>query len=101
MDFERFIEDDVIFVASSGSQIVGNIDPVNGSVEVLSSVIAGAPEFASLLELTPSGAPLTYDFLFGSWTPDPSVIDVSDYKTFVINTGSGVDIVNAGNVVSP
>jgi hypothetical protein len=94
-------EDDVIFSASSGSQIVGNIDPVNGSADVLASIEANAPDFTSLLELNAGGAPVTYDLLFGSWTPDPLNIDVSGFKTFVINTGSGVDIVNAGLIISP
>lgn len=93
-------ENDVIFSAGPGSNIVGNIDPVNGSADVLATSIAGLPLFASITELV-SGVPTIYNKTFAGWTPDPSVVDVSNFQSFVINTSSGVDIVNAGIVVGP
>lgn len=94
-------EDDVILETAGGGAIVGNIDPVNGSTDVLSSVIAGAPTFATLTELDTAGSPVVYTKLFTGWSPDPSGIDVSNLKTFVINTGNPIDIVHAGNVIAP
>lgn len=96
-------EDDVIFEAANGPQVVGNIDPVNGSADVLASVEAGAPNLTTLTELGVGGAPTVYSKNFlGAWNVDPSDnLDVSNYKSFVINTSSGVDIVNAGMVVGP
>jgi hypothetical protein len=95
-------EDDVIFEAAAGPAIIGSIDPVNGSTDVLATVAAGALTNSTLTELDAGGTPLTYIKLPTIWVPsDPSTsVDVTDYKSFVLNS-SGVDIVNSGNVIAP
>lgn len=92
--------DDVVYEAAPGPAIVGAIDPVNGSADVLATVESGAPLFATITELGAGGTPAVYTNLFTGW--DPAIaVDTSDLKTFVVNTGAGLDIVNAGVVVGP
>lgn len=90
--------DDVVFEASAGSTIVGNLNPIDGSQNILSGIIASAPNGATLTELV-AGAPIVYTYFFGSWNPDPSGIDISNGKTFVFNSGFDIDIVNPGFVI--
>ncbi|NDV61767.1 hypothetical protein G0Q06_04825 [Puniceicoccales bacterium CK1056] len=94
-------EDDVIYEAASGPAIIGFIDPVDGAVDVVSTVAAGVPNFSTITALNPDGSPLVSTKLFTGWSIDPSTIDVTDYKSIVINTAAGVNIVNAGNVIAP
>jgi hypothetical protein len=92
-------EDDVIFEAASGPQIIGNIDPVNGSSDVLNTIAANAPNLTTLTELGAGGSPTVYSKNFlGNWNFDPSNIDVSNLKSFIMNT-NGIDVVNAGIVI--
>jgi hypothetical protein len=44
--------------------------------------------------------PIIYNEFFG-WTPDPSAIDTSDYRTPVVSTAAPTDIIMAANVVGP
>ena len=92
--------DDVIFEADAGSSVVGNLDPINGSAGVLSALLSSAPNGATITELN-AGSPTVYTLFFGSWTPDPSGIDVSGSQTIVYNSGVDSDIVNPAIVVGP
>jgi hypothetical protein len=95
-------EDDVIYEAGSGPQLIGSIDPVNGSTDVLATIAAGAVPGNTLTELALGGAPTTFVKTPGPWIPsDPTAsLDVDNLRTFVLNS-AGVDIVNAGVVVAP
>jgi hypothetical protein len=95
-------EDDVIFEAANGPQLVGNIDPVNGSADIIQTLESGAPLFSTVTELGVGGAPTNYIRGVSGWSLDPSDnIDTANYKSVVLNTISGADIVNAGNVIAP
>jgi hypothetical protein len=94
-------EDDVILEAAAGPAIVGFIDPVNGATDVVSTVAAGVPNFSTITALNPDGTPLVSTKFITGWNIDPATIDVSNYKSIVVNTAAGVDIVNAGMVVGP
>lgn len=92
--------DDVVFRATAGgSSVVGNLDPINGSADVLSGIISSAPDGTSLTELV-DGMATSYNYLFGSWTPDPSAIDTSGSKTIIVNSGFDLDIVNPAITVA-
>ena len=90
--------DDVIFEADAGSSIVGNLDPVNGTNDVLTALLSSAPNGTTITELV-NGSPNIYTLFFGSWTPDPGTIDLTDLRTIVVNSGSDLDIVNNGIIV--
>jgi hypothetical protein len=93
-------EDDIIFSAT-GASVVGSIDPVSGASDVLSDIIAQAPNFSTLTELAAGGAVNIFTNVFG-WSPDPSTIDTTNLKAFVFAPPSGtVDIVMPGNVIAP
>ncbi|MEX0325102.1 MAG: hypothetical protein AB3N33_03325 [Puniceicoccaceae bacterium] len=89
---------DVIFEADAGSSIVGNLDPVDGTDDVLAALLSSAPNGTTITELV-SGSPNVYTLFFGSWTPDPASIDITNLRTIVVNSGSDLDIVNTGIVV--
>ncbi len=97
-------EHDVIFTARSGPQIVGCIDPVNGSVDVIETIkTASLGNSVTLTALAPvTGLPTVYakNGFTGQWQTDPSAIDNSDYKSVIFNY-SETDIVNAGMFVAP
>ena len=94
-------EVDLIFSAANGPQLVGNIDPVNGSSDVLASMVASAPLFSTLTALTAGGVPVSSTRFITGWSPvNPLTFDTSEYKSFVLSTSAGVDIVNAGMVVA-
>jgi len=94
-------EDNVIFPVSSPA-VVGTIDPVNGTANVLTDLIATAPNFSTLTELTVGGNVNVFTNAFG-WNPDPTAIDTADLKGFVLAPG-GQDPFNItlpGNVIAP
>lgn len=91
-------EEPVIYSTSSAS-VIGAVDPVNGAANVLTDVIATAPNFSTITELTAGGGVNIYTNVFG-WSPDPSVIDTSDLKSFVLAPNAPMDITMPGNVIA-
>ena len=95
--------DDVIFETFGGPAIVGNLDPVNGSADLIASIKANAPLGWTLTTLAPgTGAPTVYLRTFAGWSIDPATIDTTSLKSIVINTGvNGSEVLNQGIPIVP
>jgi hypothetical protein len=95
--------DDVILELdmTGGSYVVGSLNPVDGSGDVLPALVSGLGSGSNMVELLPGvgGGTITYNEFFG-WSPDPAGIDVSDYRTVVVTT-TPTDIVMPANVIAP
>ena len=95
--------DDVVFETFGGPALIGNIDPVNGSSDVIEAIKASAPIGWTITTLAPTtGAPTIYARSFLGWSINPSNIDTSGLKSIVINTGvNGTQILNPGIPMVP
>ncbi len=93
--------DDVIIETNGGLSAIGSLDPVYGSELVLDNLINGGLDAGTvLIELVPGSSPINYTKIPTGWIPDPSTIDVTDYKSFLLSSSLPLDIVLEGNTVN-